>query len=61
MTYSAVYEAKRADDVRCLTIERRSLEALFDAVKLQVSVDFVSSPVEAIAIFISETPANGQT
>ena len=61
MTYFAIYEAETSDATCHAVIQRRTLDALLDAVKEQVAIDFGSSPIEAIAIFISETPANGQT
>ena len=59
MTYSAIYEAKTPDAVCHAVIQRQTIDALLEAVKEQVAIDFGTSSVEAIAIFISETPANG--
>lgn len=59
MTYSAIYEAKTPDNIRRVTIQRRSLNSLFNAVRLQVLLDAEALDIKDISIFISETPANG--
>jgi len=59
MTYSAVYEAKFADGVSHATLQRSTVDGLFEALKEQVAVDFQLSSIVAIAIFISENSANG--
>lgn len=60
MIYSAIYEAKTTDAICHAVIQRQSIDALLEAVKEQVAIDFGTASVEAIAIFISETPVNGQ-